>query len=302
MRIWAQLRVDMETLINEDDVGTSRDRDELRNFNRHHGPDRIVNSRSLHYHGDHQQDESNSDKRQRTLTPTRHDIRAATTPPPASQTVDRPCANCGGPHMAPLCDSLTCPTCQATFPTAALRQSHYTAVHQPDRTKKLRFNSNSSAKDYTRPGTPPTRGYLSSSRSARAHEIQEGDQFPYDSGYDSYYSTASGPGNPPSNTGSDIEDQAIQLISDIRSARTTTQDEPNVPTTAADPRPTRITIGNNIVNFPPTAHLHLITADNGASTARNPFAQRPAPYQLPIHHDSDPPDNDCDSDGPPPPR
>ena len=196
MRTWAQLRVDMETLIKEDDVGTSRDRDELRNFNRHHGPDRIADSRSLHYHGDHQQDEPYSDKRQRTLTPTRHDIRAATTPPPAPQTVDRPCANCGGPHRAPLCDSLTCSTCQATFPTAALRQSHYTAVHQPDRTKKLRFNSNSSAKDYTRPKTPPTRGYLSSSRSARAHETQEGDQSPYDSGYDSTYSTASGPGNP----------------------------------------------------------------------------------------------------------
>jgi hypothetical protein len=68
----------METLIKEDDVGTSRDRDELRNFNRHHGPDRIADSRSLHYHGDNQQDEPNSDKRQRTLTPTHHDICAAT--------------------------------------------------------------------------------------------------------------------------------------------------------------------------------------------------------------------------------
>ncbi len=299
MRIWAQLRVDMETLIKEDDVGTSRDRDELRNFNRHHGPDRIADSRSLHYHGDHQQDEANSDKRQRTLTPTRHDIRATTTLPPTSQPVDRPCANCGGPHRAPLCDSLTCSTCQATFPTAALRQSHYTAVHQPDRTKKLRFNSNSSAEDYTRPGTPPTRGYLSSSRSARAHEIQEGDQSPYDSGYDSTYSTASRPGNPPSNTGSDIDDQAIQLISDIRSARTTVPDEPHVPTTAADPRPTRITFESIIANFPPAAHLHPITADNGAIMAQHPFAQRPAPYPRPINNDSNPPDNDGDSDGPP---
>ena len=161
MRTWAQLRVDMETLIKEDDVGTSR---ELRNYNRHRGLDRTADNRSLHYQGDHQQDEANSNKRQRTLTPMHHDIRAATTPPPTSQPADRPCANCGGPHRAPLYDSLTCSTCQATFPTAALRQSHYTAVHQPDRTKKLRFNPNSSAKDYTRPGTPPTRGYLSSSR------------------------------------------------------------------------------------------------------------------------------------------
>ena len=271
----------METFIKEDDVGTSRDRDELRNFNNNHGPDRLADSRSLHYHGDHQQDESNSDKRQRTLTPTRHDIRAATTPPPASQTVDRPCANCGGPHRTLLCDNLTCSTCQATFATAALRQSHNIAVHQQDRTKKLRFNSNNSAKDYTRPGTPPTRSYLSSSRSARAHVTQEGDQSPYDSGYDSTYSTASGSGNPPSNTGSDIDDQAIQLISDIRSARTTAQDEPHVPTTAADPRPTCITTGNHVANLPPTAHSHPITVDNGAFTARNPFAHRPAPYPLP---------------------
>ncbi len=164
------------------------------------------------------------------------------------------------------------------MPTAALRQSHYIAVHQPDRTKKLRFNSNISAKDYTRPGTPPTRGYLSSSRSARAHhETQEGDQSPYDSGYDSTYSTASGPGNPPSNTGSDIDDQEIQLISDIRSARTTARDEPHVPTTAADPQPTRLTTGNNIANLPPTAQSHSITVYNGAFTAGNPFAHRASP-------------------------
>ncbi len=216
-----------------------RTRDELRNYNIHHGPDRIADSRSLHYQGDHQQDEANSDKRQRTLTPMRHNIRTATMPPPTSQPADRPCANCGGPHRAPLCDSLTCSTCHATFPTAALRQSHYTAMHQPGRTKKLQFNSNSSAKDYTRPGTPPTRGYLSSSRSARAHETQKDDQSPYDSGYDSTYSTSSA---------SDIDDQAIQLMSDIHSARTTAPDEPHVPTTTAhnttnpiapDPRPHR---------------------------------------------------------------
>ncbi len=173
-------------------------------------------------------------------------------------------------------------------------------MHQPDRTKKLRFNSNSSAKDYTRSGTPPTRDYLSSSRSARAHETQEGDQSPYDSGYDSTYSTASGPGNTPSNTGSDIDDQAIQLIADIRSARTTAQDEPHVPTTAADPRPTRLTTGNNIANLPPIAQSHRITVDNSAFTSRNPFAHRSTPYMLPIHHDINTPDNDCDSDGPPP--
>ena len=253
MRTWAQLRVDMETLIKEDDIGTSRDRDELRSYNRHHGPDRIADSRSLHYQRDHQQDEPNSDKRQRTLPPMRHDIRAATTPPLTSQPPDRPCVNCGGPHRAPQCDSLTCSNCQGTFPTAALRHSHYIAVHQPDRTKKLRFNSSSPSREQTRPGTPPTRGYLSSSRSARAQETQEGGQSPYDSGYDSTYSTASGPGNPPSNTGSDIDDQAFQLISENRSARTTTtRNQASLPPTKTSPTTHSTTNPPQIRPSPPT--------------------------------------------------
>jgi hypothetical protein len=84
-----------------------------------------------------------------------------------------------------------------------------------------------------------------------------------------------------------------------RSILTTAPDEPHVPTTATDPRPTNITIENNIANFYPAAHLHPITADNGAIMTQQPFAQRLAPYPRPISHESNPPDNEGDSDGPP---
>ena len=40
--------------------------------------------------------------------------------------------------------------------------------------------------------------------------------------------------------------------------------------------------------------------DNGAFTTRNQFAHQPTTYLLPIHHDINVPDNDCDSDGPAP--
>jgi hypothetical protein len=166
MRTWAQLRVDMETLIKEDDVGTSRDKDELRNYSRHHGPDRrIADSRSLHYQGDHQQDEANSDKRQRMLTPMRHDIRAATTPPPTSQPADRPCANCGGPRRQ----------------GPSLRQPHLFNLPGdiPNRRSTPEpLHRSAPARPHQETAIPPTRGYLSSSRSARAHETQEGDQSP----------------------------------------------------------------------------------------------------------------------------
>ena len=115
---------------------------------------------------------------------------------------------------------------------------------------------------------------------------------------------------PASNTGSDIDDQAIQFLSYICSARTTTPDEPHVPPTAAhsttnpiapDPRLTLITIKNAIDNFPPAARIHPVTVeDNGAIMARYLFAQRPTPYPRLIHNGSNPPDNDGgDSDGPP---
>ena len=154
-------------------------------------------------------------------------------------------------------------------------------MHQPDRTKKLRFNPSSPARDQPRPGTPPTRGYLSSSRSARAKETQEGDQSPYDSGYDSTYSTASGPGNPPSNTGSDIDDQAFQLISDIRSARTTTPHGPHAPTTDED--------SNN--NHP----THTTAPYPSLSTVNNPLDDDSSDGPPPLIPDSD--DSDSDSDG-----
>ena len=110
------------------------------------------------------------------------------------------------------CDSLKCFTCQATFPTAALRQAHYMSTHRRDpANKRNRFAP------ITTPGrsqnTPPSSPFLSRS----AAEMQN--PSPYDSGYDSHFSTAFGPGQPPSSRGnSDIDDQVGHYIRDQRVA------------------------------------------------------------------------------------
>jgi hypothetical protein len=99
-----------------------------------------------------------------------------------------PCANCE--PRATKCDSLKCFTCLATFPTAALRQTDYMSTSQ-----------------YTLPSSP----FLSKS----AAEMQNSS--PYDSGYYSSFSTASGPGQPPfSCVNSDIDDQVEHYIRDQR--------------------------------------------------------------------------------------
>ena len=74
--------------------------------------------------------------------PPPQDVRAAT---PINQATTPtqlyPCANCGGDHRATECDSLKCFTCQAPFPTAALRQTYYyMSTHRRDpTTKRARF-------------------------------------------------------------------------------------------------------------------------------------------------------------------
>ena len=118
------------------------------------------------------------------------DVRAAT-PTSQSNTPTQlyPCANCSGDHRATECDSTKCFTCQANFPTAALRQAHYLATHKRDYTvKRSRFAPIRSAprSQYTPPSSP----FLSRS-AAEMHNPS-----PYDSGYDSSFSTASGPGHP----------------------------------------------------------------------------------------------------------
>ena len=141
-----------------------------------------------------------------------NEIRAATTSsiPAALQPPRYPCANCGADHKSMDCDSPKCNTCQATFPTAALRQAHYLAHHKRDNpNKRTRFASPNQQRSQQ---TPPSSPFLS--RSARSMDDQTAES-PYDSGYNSEYSTASGPGNPPppnSDNYPDVSDQADQMI------------------------------------------------------------------------------------------
>ena len=165
-------------------------------------------------------------------------------------------------------------------------------MHQPDRTKKLRFNSNSSAKDYTRPGhRQPEDTYHQPAPPART-KSRKATNPP---------TTAdTTPPTPP------LPDQEIRpptpgrTLMTKRSNSSQTSAPPGRPpqTNHTSLQPPR-TFESIIANFPPAAQLHPVTADNGAIMARHPFAQRPAPYPRPINHDSNPPDNDCDSDGPP---
>ena len=120
-----------------------------------------------------------------------------------------PCANCGADHKSTDCDSPKCSTCQATLPTAALRQAHYIAHHKRDNpNKRTRFTTNQPTRNQF---TPPSSPFLS--RSARSMDDMTA-QSPYDSGYDSTYSTASGPGNPPPPIYDypDVSDQADHMV------------------------------------------------------------------------------------------
>ena len=224
-KTWADLRMDIDSIITNKSVGTSRDpeihirqRDrnprEWRRSPSHFDPSAPpAESRSSQipyepYHHDHrkrssEQSHSGIPQDVRSATPTRQ----ASTPTQAY-----PCANCAGDHRATDCDSLKCFTCQATFPTAAMRQAHYMSTHRRDSSsKRTRF---APIQNPTRgPHTPPSSPFLSRS----VTEMQN--PSPYDSGYDSSFSTASGPGQPPSSRGnSDIEDQVDRYIRDQRVA------------------------------------------------------------------------------------
>ena len=86
-----------------------------------------------------------------------HDIRAATpTTLPSALTTQRfPCANCGADHKSTDCDSTKCTTCQATFPTAALRQAHYIAHHKRDNPNKRTLQHYSTQPQPTYPANLP---------------------------------------------------------------------------------------------------------------------------------------------------
>jgi hypothetical protein len=140
-----------------------------------------------------------------------NEVRAATptsgAPSPGPK-MAYPCSNCGADHRSIDCDNPKCFICNVNFPSPAARQAHYLSIHKRD-SKRARFGQDhtTSRSQYT----PPTSPFLS-----RSVEDMHNPS-PYDSGYDSTYSRASGPGQPPSSYGkSDIDDQADRYISDQR--------------------------------------------------------------------------------------
>jgi hypothetical protein len=152
-KTWTDLRMDIESNITNNVTGTSRDPDiHMRQCDRsfrewRRSPSRFDqpltesrSSRTLYdnYYNDSRKRPSDPNH---TSTHIPSDVRAAT---PTSQantpTQLYPCANCSGDHRATECDSTKCFTCQANFPTAALRQAHYIATHKRDITaKRARF-------------------------------------------------------------------------------------------------------------------------------------------------------------------
>jgi hypothetical protein len=203
-KTWTDLRMDIESIINNNITGTSRESDihmrqrdrTFREWRRSssrsdQAPTESRSSRTLYdnYHTDGRK-RANDQPHNPPHLP--QDVRAATLTSQANTPTQLyPCANCSGDHRAKKCDSTKCFTCQATFPNAALRQAHYLATHKQNSTvKRARFApiSAPTCSQYMPPSSP----FLSRS----AAEMQN--PSPYDSGYDSSFSTASGPGHPPS--------------------------------------------------------------------------------------------------------
>jgi hypothetical protein len=231
-KTWPDLRQDIESLIHNNPKGTSREPETLPRLHQQPNPsDWTPNRRRRYseptdcrsarsaYQDNYDDDQPNDNSQYDSRSPQTnhhqpkqpHDVRAATpTTLPSAMTTQRfPCANCGADHKSTDCDSPKCSTCQATFPTAALRQAHYIAHHKRDNpNKRTRFNINQPTRNQF---TPPRSPFLS--RSARSTDDMTA-QSPYDSGYDSSYSTASGPGNPPPPIYDypDVSDQADHMV------------------------------------------------------------------------------------------
>ena len=300
-KTWTDLRMDIDT-------GTSRDSDiHMRQRDRtfrewRNSPSRFDqpptesrSSRTLYdnYHSDGRK-RANDQPNNQPHHP--QDVRAAT---PTSQantpTQLYPCANCSGDHRATECDSTKCFTCQANFPTAALRQAHYLATHKRDSTvKRARFAPISAPprSQYTPPSSP----FLSRS----AAEMQN--PSPYDSGYDSSFSTASGPGRPPSSHGnSDIDDQVDRYIRDQRVATIVhTTSVPALPTSTT-PNNTNIRTRTHTRPLEPLPlHITRAIADYNHALANDPNFDEPPPL-IPDSDDDDDSD-DADTDSPLTPR
>ena len=116
--------------------------------------------------------------------------------------------------------------CQTVFPNPAAHQAHYLSIHKRD-AKRARFGQDPPRGHYT----PPTSPFLSRS-------VQDmNNPSPYYSGYDSTYSNASGPGQPPSSRGnSDMDEQVDRYLHDQRVATLIVEGMPPInpsPTTPA---------------------------------------------------------------------
>ena len=221
-KTWTDLRTDIESNISNNFIGTSRDsairhrqhdrpsRD-WRHSPSYFDPSTASESRSSQIPYDNYRQTNRKKKPDPPNTGITHDIRAAIpTGQPNTPTQLYPCANCAGDHRATDCDSTKCFTCQANFPTAALRQAHYLSTHRRDSaSKRARFAPiHTPARGHH---TPPSSPFLSRSVTEMHNPS------PYDSGYDSSFSTASGPGQPLSSRGnSDIDDQVDRYIRDQR--------------------------------------------------------------------------------------
>ena len=250
-RTWPELRQDIESLVQNNNRGTSREPSSLPRQDRKRPHDDDWDRRSAHRRDTTQDNRSarntayNDDSayghhyKQHTgnrptfqhqyhhdSTSLPQDVRAASQPTSSPSASPKfPCINCGGDHRPNVCDSTTCSLCQANFPTAAQRHAHYIAHHHRDNTpnKRARFDNNPSP--YKKPQhTPPTSPFLNV-RSARSGYSSNASQSSYDSGYDS---TASGPGHPPNSDHE--EEQTAAAIYDARVVTYTTQ-----PTTSAVP-------------------------------------------------------------------
>ena len=211
-KTWPELRADVESMIQNNHKGTSKDPDIF--SNRH--------SRRIIY-DEVTQPPQKYIRAARDTSPNHYDpfppyeptyyirdpptqqssTRAASYPPNPSTSLapNRPnCVNCGGDHAGRDCDSLTCSKCQGTFPSAALRQAHYLAAHArvkiiaPDSSilrKQTKYNTNRN--------TPPTSPFMQRSAASTPtdHSYNQPpssalpEQAPDDSGYDSVFSNAS---------------------------------------------------------------------------------------------------------------
>lgn len=278
-KTWLDLRQDIELIIANNPTGTShdptfrhRDRNprEWRQSSSSQGP-HLADSRASRtfYDAYHDAPATRTNSHGKRLPESTHnapqDVRAAT-PTSASLSPGTknpfPCSNCGGDHRAQECDNPKCFICQTVFPNPAARQAHYLSIHKRD-TKRARFGQDQPRGHYT----PPTSPFLSRS----AEDMNN--PSPYDSGYDSTYSNASGPGHPPSSRGnSDMDEQVDRYIRDQRVATLIVEGKPPnrpPPTTPATPAQLR----DAAQHHRSIATYHQLLASNPRTTPPIPHVQ-----------------------------